>query len=67
MGRGRPKKEIYDSSVTVHLTLKEKVNLVLFMLAKEHEATKSKVLEKIISESDTFKEKLSELEEEGFF
>jgi len=67
MGRGRPRKDVMDSSVTVHLTLKERINLVLYMLAKDNEATKSKVLEQLISESTTFKEKLSELESEGFF
>jgi hypothetical protein len=66
MGRGRPRKDVMDCSVTVHLTLKEKANLVLYMLAKESSSTKSKVLEQVISESPTFKEKLSKLEAEGF-
>ena len=67
MRTGRPKKDLKESSVTVHLTIKEKSNLVLYMLAKETEATKSKVLEKIISESETFKNKLHELESNGLF
>ncbi|WP_201353828.1 hypothetical protein [Hydrogenimonas urashimensis] len=59
------RKDVLDSSLTLHLTVKERTNRVLFELAKENEATKSKILEMLLKESPPFKQKYEELKKNG--
>ena len=61
------RKDVMDSSVTLHLTFKERTNQVLVELAKEKEATKSKILEMLLFESRMFRQKYEELKRSGVF
>jgi len=62
-------KSIWETSVTVHATLKEKTNTTLLEIAKEFKGrlSKAKIIEQLLNESPTFKNKMDELEKEDFF
>ena len=59
------RKDVMDSAMTLHLTVKERTNLVLLELAKEKEVTKSKVIEELLKESPSFNKKMKKLQEIG--
>ncbi len=61
------RKDVLDSALTLHLTVKERTNRILYELAKEQEATKSKILETLLHESASFKKKLEDLKKKGVF
>ena len=58
------RKDVMESAVTLHLTLKEKANQVLIDLAREHGLTKSKALERLLLDSDEFRKRLERVERE---
>ncbi len=61
------RKNVYDSAVTLHLTVKERTNIILCELAAEQEATKSKIIEELLKESETFQIKYKTLKTRNYF
>jgi len=59
------RKDIYDSAVTLHITVKERTNIILLDIATEKESTKSRIIETLLKESKTFRQKYKELKKEG--
>jgi|GEM_PF-4796263 len=65
---GRPRlKSVYDSSVTLHLTVKERTNIIICELAARKESTKSKIIEELLQESQTFKKAYAMLNAQNRF
>jgi len=60
-------KDFWDTKVTMHLTVKQKTNAVLVELAKEFNKPIKQIVEVLLEESKTYKNKLKELEKEGRF
>ena len=60
-------KDFWDTKVTMHLTVKQKTNATLIELAKELNKPIKQIVESLLEESETYKNKLKELEEEGRF
>jgi len=60
-------KDFWDTKVTMHLTVKQKTNATLVELAKEFNKPVSQILDFLLEESKTYKNKFKELEEEGRF
>ena len=63
----RRAKNIWDQAITFHLTVPQKTNFVLVELAKDMGVPIKRVVENILKESKTYKQKEKELEEKGFF
>ena len=61
------KKEFWDTKITMHLTVKQKTNVTLIELAKELNKPIKQIIETLLEESETYKNKLKELEKEGRF
>jgi hypothetical protein len=60
-------KTFWDTRLTMHLTFTQKTNEILKELAMEKGVPYKQILEQIINESETFKKKEQELEQEGRF
>ncbi len=63
----RRAKNIWDQAITFHPTIKQKTNFILVELAKDMDLPVTKILEKLLYESTTFKQKEKELEKKGYF
>ena len=63
MGR----KNIWDCHITLHSSIKEKMNSVLLSLAREKECQKSRIMQELIETHPDYKKKRKEMEDEGFF
>ncbi len=61
------KKDFWDTKVTMHLTVKQKTNATLVELAKEFNKPVSQILDFLLEESKTYKNKFKEFEEGGRF
>ncbi len=60
-------KSIWDCSITVHSSIKEKTNSVLLALAKDKGSMKSKIMQELIETHPEYERKKIEMEREGFF
>jgi hypothetical protein len=63
MGR----KNIWDCHMTLHFSIKEKTNSVILSIAKEKQCQKSRVIQKLLESHPEYKEKVKQMEDEGFF
>jgi len=60
-------KKFWDQRVTMHLTVKQKTNTTLIEIAKELNKPIKQIVETLLEESETYKNKFKELEKEGRF
>ena len=60
-------KNIWDCHITLHSSIKEKMNSVLLSLAREKECQKSRIIQELIKTHPDYKKKLEEMESDGFF
>lgn len=63
----RREKSIWEQAVTFHVTVPQKENFILVELAKDMGVPIKRVIENILKESKTYKQKEKELEEKGCF
>lgn len=61
------KKSIWDCHITLHSSIKEKMNSVLLSLAREKECQKSRIIQELIETHPDYEKKLGEMEKEDFF
>ena len=63
----RRAKNIWEQAITFYVTVPQKTNFVLVELAKDMGVPIKRVIENILKESKTYKQKEKELEEKGHF
>lgn len=63
----RRAKNIWEQAITFHTTVSQKTNFVLVELAKDMGVPIKRVIENILKESATYKQKEKELEGKGYF
>ena len=67
VSRPREKKSVWDSSVTVHFSMKEDMNLVLLTLADEKGIPKARIVQELIAKDHVYLKRYEEMREEGYF
>ena len=61
------RKRIWDCHITLHSSIKEKMNTVLLSLAREKKCQKSRIIQELIETHPEYKKKMEEMEKDDFF
>ena len=60
-------KNIWDCHITLHSSIKERMNSVLLSLAKEKGCQKSRVIQELLKTHPDYVKKDKDMEKDGFF
>ena len=61
------KKSIWDCHITLHSSIKEKMNTILLSLARDKKCQKSRIMQQLIETHPDYIQKMEEMGKEGFF